>query len=330
MKAVDTLLTQEGLTREAYLDETLGLFDESFSLAATGSIAGNTLRCIAVDGNRRGEGLLAEMVTALLHRQFERGHTHVFLYTKSAAAPFFASLGFSEIARTGSVVFMENRRNAFQRYLEDLSRERREGKTAAIVMNANPFTRGHRHLVERASGENDAVHCFVVSEDLSLVPFADRMALVKAGVADLPNVVVHPSGNYIVSSATFPSYFIQEAWQITEAQAGLDVQVFARIGSSLGIARRYIGEEPFSQVTGIYNQMMLRGLPPHGIECVLVPRLEESGVAISASGVRQLIHDGDLEAIRPHVPETTYAYFQTEAGQRAIQAIRAAENVRHA
>lgn len=328
---MDALLQKEGIRRDAHLDVTVGVFDDAYALVATGSLYAGTLRCIAVDSAHQGEGLLGLLMTRLLELQAERGHHTVFLYTKPDAAHFFADLGFSEIARVpGKLVFMENRRDAFARYLAALSAFRDGAKrTAAIVMNANPFTLGHQYLLERAAAENDAVRCFVVSEDISLVPFQARMALVEAGSAHLPNVTVHPSGSYMISSATFPSYFLKDEAAVTEAQAALDIAIFAKIAEAMGITRRYIGEEPFSQITAIYNGVMLEELPRHGIECIILPRQADGGQAISASNVRQLLHDGQLEAIRPLVPASTFAYFQTEDGKKTIQAIQAVQHVRH-
>lgn len=330
-QALDALLAKAGLVRDTRPDETVGIYDEDYRLIASGMIRDNTLRCIAVDPDRQGEGLMATLMTALLERQAARGHRHVFLYTKPESAPQFREVGFHEIAHVpGLLTFMENRRGAFGMFLGALSAvEPRDGVIASVVMNANPFTRGHQHLLEHAAAENDRVRCFVVSEDISLVPFADRITLVRSGTAHLPNVTVHPSGNYIISSATFPAYFLKEERVVTQTQARLDIAVFARIAAAMGITRRYIGEEPFSEITGLYNGVMQSELPAHGIECVLIPRREDGGVAISASNVRQLIHDGRMDAIRPLVPESTWAYFDTEAGRETIQRIRAAERVRH-
>lgn len=330
-RQVDALLARTGLVRDAGVDEVLGIFDADYALAATGALAANTLRCIAVDPALQGEGLTGMLVTALLERQAARGNHHVFLYTKPDSARFFSDLGFYEIARVeGALVFMENRRDAFARYLRRLSAFEAPGqRVAAVVMNANPFTLGHQHLLQRASAENDAVRCFVVSEDISLVPFADRLALVQSGSAHLGNVTVHETESYMVSSATFPAYFLKASRLVTQTQAKLDIEVFARIAGAMGIGSRYIGEEPFSQITAVYNEVMKEMLPAHGIRCVLIPRLEGEGMAISASEVRQRLHDGDIKAIRDMVPESTYAYFASEAGRRTIEAIRAANSVRH-
>ena len=196
-------------------------------------------------------------------------------------------------------------------------------------MNANPFTLGHRWLVEQAASQCDLLHLFVVTENASLVPFQARYQLVKEGVADIPNVLLHQTGSYMISSSTFPSYFIKDAGDVIQAQARLDIQVFKKIASTLGISARYVGEEPFSQVTSAYNQVMAEELPKDGIDCVIIPRREEAGRPISASAVRQLIHEGRLEEIRPLVPDSTYRFFLTPEGEKVAEAIRSASEVIH-
>lgn len=329
-KQVDALLEQEGISRDANLEYTCGLFDEDRHLAATGSVFGNTLRCFAVDGSRQGEGLLNQVVSHLMNYQAERGLFHLFVYTKVKSAKFFRDLGFYEIAQVeGTLSFLENRPRGFRDYCAGLAKSRREGKSAAIVMNANPFTLGHRYLVERAAAENDTVHLFVLSEDASLVPFAVRWKLVTEGTAGLSNVICHKSGPYIISSATFPSYFLQDQEAVILGHARLDLQLFGSIAQALGITTRYVGEEPTSQVTGLYNQVMSAELPKAGIRCVVVPRLEKGEGAVSASTVRKLIHDGDLECIRPLVPESTWAYFTSPEAAPVVRAIRESSQTVH-
>ena len=329
-RQVDTLLEQEGISRDANLDYTCGLFDEDRHLAATGSAFGNTLRCFAVDKSRQGEGLLNQIVSHLMSYQAERGLFHLFVYTKVKSAKFFRDLGFYEIAQVeGALSFLENRPRGFGDYCTDLAKSRREDKSAAIVMNANPFTLGHRHLVERAARENDTVHLFVLSEDASLVPFTVRWKLVTEGVADLPNVICHRSGPYIISSATFPSYFLKDEEAVILGHARLDLHLFGSIAQALGVTVRYVGEEPTSQVTGLYNRVMTEELPKAGIQCVVVPRLEQDGSAVSASTVRKLIHDGRLEDVRPLVPESTWSYFNSPQAGPVIRAIRESGQVIH-
>lgn len=327
---MDALLAREGIARDANLSYSAGVFDEDGALIATGSIFGNTLRCLAVDGAHRGEGLMAVIVSHLVQAQMERGNAHLFLYTKCESAKFFSPLGFTEIARVGGrLVFMENRRDGFARYVASLAPYGGEAPGAALVMNANPFTNGHACLLERAARENARVVLFVLSEDRSLVPYADRLAMVEAAAAAYPHVRVAPSGSYMISAATFPSYFLKDSDEVTRAHAELDATLFVPIARALNLTRRYVGEEPFSRATASYNEALAAVLPAAGVELTVVPRAEYAGEAISASHVRALIRDGRMEEIRPLVPETTYAYLSGERGRRAVAAIRAAQNVVH-
>ncbi|MBO4289870.1 MAG: [citrate (pro-3S)-lyase] ligase, partial [Lachnospiraceae bacterium] len=298
---------------------------------ATGSCFKNTLRCMAVSSDHQGEGLLNQVVTHLMEHQQSVGNFDLFLYTKCDSAKFFHDLGFYEIARVdGRVVFMENRRTGFAGYLEDLAATKKDGsRIAAIVMNANPFTIGHQLLVEKASRECDAVHLFVVSEDVSLVPFSVRYRLVREGTAHLDNVVYHQSGSYIISNATFPSYFLKDSDLVITSHARLDAHVFARIAEALGVNVRYFGDEPFSHVTAIYNSVMQEELPKAGVECVIVPRFKADDDIISASMVRQAIREGRLQELQGHLPDCTYNYLTSPEAEPVIAAIRGADNVIH-
>ena len=316
---VDALLISEGIRRDANLDYTCGMF--------------------AVSHEHQGEGLMNSIVSHLIEFQFSRGNTHLFLYTKCNSAKFFGDLGFYEIARIdGQIVFMENRKTGFQNYLrtfakdtlpEGLTAETPTRKIAALVMNANPFTLGHQYLVEKAAAENDLLHLFIVSEDASLVPFKIRKQLVMKGTAHLKNICYHDSGPYIISNATFPSYFQKDENAVIESHAMLDLTVFTQIAKVLGITRRYVGEEPTSLVTGIYNRIMSEKLPEQGIECIVVPRKTCEDTPISASNVRLALQNGDYDTISKLVPQTTLDYFKSPEAIPVIERIRQQENVIH-
>ena len=325
---LDALLEREGIRRDAHLDYTCGIFDDNWRLIATGSCFHNTIRCLAVSGEHQGEGLLNRVVTHLMEVQVEQGNLHVFLYTKPGSAKFFGDLGFSEIARLDELVFMENRRDGFDTYLEHLERVP-ANRSAAVVMNANPFTLGHRYLVEKAAAENECVHLFLLSEEAGPIPFAVRKRLVQEGTADLPNVIVHDSGPYIISSATFPSYFLRDEDAAIRAHAALDLTIFTRIAAAVNISTRYVGDEPISRVTALYNEIMAKKLPELGIGCVVVPRLEKNGRIVSASTVRQDIHDDAWESVRELVPESTWRYFTSPEAKQVICAIRDMKNPKH-
>lgn len=359
IQGVTALLNAEGIRLDANLDYTCGMYDDEMNIIATGSCFGNTLRCLAVSSEHQGEGLMNQIISHLIEVQFERGNTHLFLYTKCSSAKFFGDLGFYEIARIDEqIVFMENRRTGFKNYLKKLEESSAlqlqtltkdtsantatlqsdnalpdtstaDRKIAALVMNANPFTLGHQYLVEKAARENDLLHLFIVSEDASLVPFKVRKQLVMEGTAHLDNICYHDSGPYIISNATFPSYFQKDENAVIESHAMLDLTVFTEIAQTLGINRRYVGEEPTSLVTGIYNNIMSEKLPENGIECIIVPRKTDGKKAISASTVRQAIKDNDVNTLKKLVPESTLRYFESKEAKEVIERIRNSGNVIH-
>ena len=187
---------------------------------------------------------------------------------------------------------MSNKKSGFSYYLNELKKTKKgdeNNKIAAIVMNANPFTLGHQYLIEKASKENDILHLFIVSEDKSIVPFNIRKKLIMEGTKHLNNIIYHDSGPYIISSSTFPSYFQKDEKDVIESHANLDIEIFVKIAKVLNINVRYVGEEPTSLVTGIYNQLMIKKLLENGIKCFVIPRKmnNDGNNIISASKVRE-------------------------------------------
>lgn len=368
---VDALLEREGIHRDQHLDYTAAMLDEDYHVIATGSLFGNTLRCMAVSSDHQGESLMNAIVSHLVEVQYSRGNYHLFLYTKCDSARFFGNLGFYEITRVPeeNIVFMENKRTGFRDYLAALQRETQQAeatargeanagepgpshpaegvrtpggfcaagpaaldqgeRVGAIVMNANPFTLGHRYLVEQARAACGVLHLFMVSEDVSLVPFSVRKKLILEGTKDIPGIIYHEAGSYIISSATFPAYFQKGDNAVIRSQAGIDARIFTQIAAALGITDRFVGDEPTSVVTGIYNEILSTALPEAGVACHIIPRKEADGKAISASTVRSCIHDGRLEDIRGLVPETTYRYFASPEAAAVIGRIQATEEVVH-
>ena len=322
------LLNQEGIKRDRNLDYTCVAYDSDYNIIGTGSCFGNTLRCLAVSHEHQGEGLTNKIVSHLIQYQFDRGNFHLFIYTKYTTYHLFKDLGFYEIVRIkDQIVFMENKKNGFKDYLNELSKSKLNDnanakKIAAIVMNANPFTLGHQYLIEKASKENDILHLFIVSEDKSIVPFNVRKKLIMEGTAHLKNIIYHDSGPYIISSATFPSYFQKDEKDVIESHANLDLEIFVKIAKALNINVRYVGEEPTSLVTGIYNKIMEKKLPENGIECFVVKRKEMDGNIISASEVRKKIKEGNIEGIKNMVPVSTYKFFISEEGKNVINKIK--------
>ena len=114
-----------------------------------------------------------------------------------------------------------------------------------------------------------------------------------------------------------------------EGHARLDLAVFTKIARALNVTARYVGEEPTSQVTGLYNEIMARELPKAGIACHVIPRKEADGKAISASTVRVALQQGDWKTLETLVPPSTLAYFTSPEAATVLNAIRKAGNVVH-
>jgi citrate lyase synthetase len=200
-------------------------------------------------------------------------------------------------------------------YLNNLKKHKQSTQNnGSIVMNCNPFTLGHLHLIEYAANNSEHLYIFVVEEDKSEFPFADRYNLVKKNTAHLKNITVLPSGKFIISSLTFDSYFgksgVSEE-RAAEQDVSFDLLIFASaIAPALNITKRFVGQEPFDPVTRHDNEEMKQILPEHGCEVIEIPRLEESGSAVSASRVRKLLKEGDFEEIEKIVPKATFRYLR--------------------
>ncbi len=304
------LLSKEGLEADLSVERTV-LIWEGDMLIATGSRQGNLLKCIAVSGDHQGEGLTATVLTQLRQDAFNAGHRHLFLYTKPKNKLQFQSLFFYPVAQTEQVLLMEDQPNGIRRFLDGMEVEKTEGTIGGLVMNCNPFTKGHRYLIETASRECDHVYVFVLSEDKSRFSARDRLAMVKLGTADLPNVTVLTTGPYLISSATFPTYFLKDREQAESIHCVLDIEIFVRyFVPKFGITRRYVGTEPLSPMTEQYNAALRQHLPQKGIELKELPRLELEDAPVSASAVRALMDAGDLETLKAIVPATTFTYMQ--------------------
>ena len=196
-------------------------------------------------------------------------------------------------------------------YLSILSKERiNVDKIGAIVMNCNPFTKGHMYLIEQALNDVDYLYVFVVEEDLSEFSFNDRLAIVKKNCEGLNNVKVLPSGKYMISSFTFAEYFNKDNLQDQNILPAKDVTIFGRfIAPCLGIKKRFVGEEPLDNVTKQYNEAMKQMFSEYGVELVEIPRLKlQNGEVINATRVRKLLHEGNLQECKLYLTEASYNY----------------------
>lgn len=299
-----------GLEADEQVEHTCLVWEDE-RIIATGSRQGNLLKCIAVDDGHQGEGLTGTLLTHLRQDAFQEGYNHLFLYTKPKNKYMFSSLFFYPIAQTKDVLLMENRPDGISGFLQTLPAEPCQGTVGAAVMNCNPFTKGHRYLIETAAAQCDRLYIFVLSEDKSEFSAKDRMEMVKLGTANLLNVTVLPTGPYLISSATFPTYFLKEREKAESIHCLLDIEIFCKYyAPKFGITRRYVGTEPLSPMTCQYNDALREHLPEKGISLHEIPRLEQAQTPVSASAVRAHLASGNRDALRDLLPQTTFDYLE--------------------
>ena len=301
------------------------LVNDDDEIVACGATNGRLLKCFAVNEDLRGCNALGRLVNTLTTHCMQSGCFNPMVVTRAHNVPLFQNCAFQCVARTDEVGLLERIPGGARRFAAAFADPADAGKTiGAIVMNANPFTRGHRYLVEQAAAQCDVLHVFVVEEDRSAFPFADRLELVRQGTADLANVRVHPGGPYIISEATFPRYFLKATDDAAVMQTELDAEVFATgIAPALNITKRFVGTEPNCGLTNQYNLSMRKVMPKYGIELVEIPRIESGDAAISASRVRAILAESeDLSALEQLLPPTTLAYLHSDRGAEVIRKLK--------
>lgn len=312
---------------ELRLDENLQYYavlcNTQSEIICGGGFDGNIIKCVAVSEEARGLGLVNTLISHLRSEIVSRGADNIFVYTKPENKHIFESLAFYTVGTSPRAILLESSKRGIVRLKNSLAKHKKPGINGAIVMNANPFTLGHLYLVQEAAKRCDNLYVFPVRADRSEFPYKDRYRLVEEGCACLDNVEILDGGNYIISGATFPTYFLKQMGQAAQTQAQLVLDIFARhIAPSLDIKIRFVGSEPLDPFTQTFNETMLQILPPHAIKVEVIERLQSNGQPVSASRVRTLLKEGRLAETQSLVPPSTFAYFATPAGQKVIASLR--------
>lgn len=346
-RRVEAFLAANGL-RLAPLDRYVVVTrdEDGDEILAGGGLDGNVIKCVAVSESARSEGLMNILVSRLIAIAREEGRESVKAFTKPENEGIFKSLGFGLLASAPKAILMENGRGGlpeYRKYLESLARP---GRNGAIVMNANPFTKGHRYLVEQAASLVDNLYVIVVKEDRSRFPYVERKAMIEAGCAGLDNVVVCEGSDYAISAATFPTYFLKKLDDATDTQIALDLDLFVNhIAQPLGVTVRFAGSEPEDALTRRYNELMAEILPGTSvavvrqdhqpdpelvkgsalrqarrpIDFVEIPRLEQNGNPISATSLRRALDKGNLKEAMEYIPESSIPYLVADLAERALR-----------
>ncbi len=288
-------------------------------ILAGGGLKGDIIKCIAVDDSLRGTGMSQRLVSHLLSVASERGHLNIKVYTKPLNTDIFTSLSFRPLASAPQAVLLENGLGGLDKYKDYLASQRRNGRNGIIVMNCNPFTLGHRYLVEQAAQQVDNLYVIVVKEDVSEFDYKARNYMAQLACFNIENAYVLDGSDYSISAATFPTYFLKQLSDASDTQMTLDIDLFARhIAPSLGATVRFVGTEPTDQLTRRYNELMKQQLPAHGIEVVEIDRLVQGDTVVSASTVRALLNTGNLRDAIELVPASTVPHLIAKVATNAL------------
>ena len=339
-RRVEAFLSANGLrltTLDRYV--VISRDEDGDEILAGGGLDGNVVKCVAVSEAARSEGLMNILVSRLIALASEDGQESVKAFTKPENVGIFKSLGFSLLASAPEAVLMENGKGGLPEYERYLASLARPGRNGAIVMNANPFTKGHRWLIEQAASQVDNLYVIVVKEDRSRFPYAERKAMSEAGCTGLDNVTVCEGSDYAISAATFPTYFLKRLDDATDTQIALDLDLFVNhIARPLGVTVRFAGSEPEDALTRRYNELMAAILPNHpapepnspvaelveahrpaGIDFIEIPRLEQNGNPLSATSLRRALDKGNLREAMEYIPETSVPYLVADLAERALR-----------
>lgn len=315
LRQARALVEESGLSFEPPYDDLVGIF-QAGRIVAVGARRGRVLKMLAVARAHQGGTLLEEVVTELVGRGFQEGVDSFFIFTAPSQATVFEALNFNLLASSGKSALLEYG-DGLRRYLARLQRLVVPGRNGAVVANCNPFTLGHRYLIEEAASRVDRLYLFVVREERSLFPFEARFRMVRDGTCDLQNVTLLDTSCYAVSSVTFPTYFLKDGDPGGVIQMELDLLLFAtRIAPHFHVAARFVGSEPFSRTTAAYNAAMHRILPPLGIEVRETERKGALGAEISASRVREQLSQKRTEGLAELVPESTLDFLLSSEGRK--------------
>ena len=319
---VERFLADNGLRLED-VDYYAAVTDDDGNIIAGGGVQGGVIKCIAVGEAARETGLSNKLLSHLIGMATQQGAETIKVYTKPENSDVFRSMGFAVLAKSPYAILMENGVKGIGRYTDYLRRmrgDRPDGATA-IVMNANPFTLGHRYLVEQAAVTASTLYVIAVREDRSVFSYSERLGMIQEGCKGLDNVVVVEGSDYAISELTFPTYFLKQVTDATDTHITLDLDLFAsHIAPALGVTTRVVGSEPIDALTCRYNELMQQQLPQHGITVKTVQRLEQDGAVVSASRVRQALADGSLSQAAALVPASTVPYLIAHLATDALRA----------
>lgn len=315
IEKVKTFLSKFSLKLDTDVTKTLYMEDND-EVVGTISCANYIIKDLAVDPTYQSENLAGKLVNEMI-QYFALNKIYSYqVFTKPMYKQIFISLGFKEIVSTDKVIMLEGGTSSISEELDKIKKQLdmrfavldEKSDIAALVINGNPLTIGHVHLIETAASLHQMVVVFIVEENKSEFTFEERISMAYLATRRLSNVCVIPSTKYIVSSITFPTYFLKDGNEVNEEHAKVDALIFKNyFMKKLHIKKRYLGEE-FNPKMQNYNKTLKEVLLD---KVEIIPRYIEEGTVVSASTVRSLIKQNKLNEALAYIPKENALLFRS-------------------
>ena len=312
-KLIIKLLEENDLELDKLIDKTFYLEEDS-EIIGTISCYKNIIKCVALKKGYTGSGYFEKLVSEMINHIYQKGITNIMVFTKPIYEMQFKSMGFKEIVKTDNVITLEYGLSNIDKVLKSYKNkiesyfniELEKSNIGAVVINGNPVTLGHEYLIETASKNHSFVIVFLLEEDLSYFTYKERMTLAYLAFLPYRNVLVVPSTDYIVSSLTFPGYFLKEESKKNKEWAKVDALIFKNyFMKELNIKARFVGTEEKGYMK-VYNDTLQEVLQD---KLVIVDRIKNNDKVISASAIRKLIEEEKIDEAMESIPNGCKAVF---------------------
>ncbi len=309
---IELFLQKFNLKLDPDLTKTLYIENDNNEIIGTISHQDYIIKDLAVDESYQSENIASLLINEILNNFRINNIYNYQVFTKLIYKNIFLSLGFKEIIETDKVILLEGGAYFINDKIKEIKQTiinrfgeiNENSDIGCVVINGNPITNGHLHLIEQASLNHKMVLLFVVEEDKSDFTFNERFSFAYLSTVRLGNVCVIPSSKYIVSQSTFPSYFLKDENEVLSQYSQIDSLIFNKYFiDQLFIKKRYVGSEEQEKMNS-YNNTLKEVLKD---KLEIIERLKQNNQIISASTVRSLLKQNKLEEALQYLPREIHS-----------------------
>lgn len=193
-------------------------------------------------------------------------------------------------------VLIEDFKKEHELFADDL-------QIGASVMSCNPFTSGHRYLVELGSRMFDYFVVFLMQEGMNLVFDKEECEnLVRVGVQDLDNVIVVPMSD-VFSYQTFWPEYNDIMLRHSKNYVGLNtynlLNVVGKAFKQLNVKHFLCGIETDDNITRQHIVQAKTVFPQNDINVICIPRkqMKDNKLSISGTECRRMLAEGEYDKL---------------------------------